>query len=1066
MEVLSQLTRQCVSGSPDGRPLHAYGLAGEHFLELEQSLRSHRFAGQERQYISAAFVFWACEHIRANFEGGPLTWEFVFGGIGWPEDQDLGRNLTTQGLQWWERNPRVSEAGRRMFLYSLMAEGGIPEALLRNQGLYRDVVLGALKEIEREGGVDAKAWVHDIAIRWIQRLPQTFNTADVGRLLAELMVALVNLRAQLPAQLPEEAAVRWLNQHKPDWLKSIPLRMAHNVAESLIHPVIQAERDSFGGFSGHLCSRELRLSDGGEWQGYLELNDDAWLPSTLFPNAEGLRLRLVPAGANSLNGVAYSGAPQEGGWQLRRFGSLGSVSFPFSPQEPLTLAAFADGRPKGEAVVDPGLPVPDESPTLWRAANPDDGASASRLVPVAGEKRTRAACLWVWAPEGIDPEIEGNLDLQDLENAPEGYLWRISGKGILGVGNKRFRVQTGSETEGVAVRLFAAGEMLPGWRLDGKTPVFRGNIAFYGQMGASRVIRIPKDQLRLGPSKRLFGEVIEWVRRDEAVASCGLVRIPDDARLDLHEIGSGCASLEADGLGEARRIAVRAGNEVVRGAVIDGSVRLKLKANHSPPGTLEATLSDPATGAMLCLQAPWPVREGVILDPDDRRLDRNSPLSVDSLHGWRAIVPGSREGELQLRLQGHRAIALPVANESSLAAHRPLVQAMLAQGGPDAQVNLSLFVGGEQSNRLELRRYQKKAAIDNGVLQAGLDWDKPISPRTSLGAQLRKRQTMTFHAVNMSEPEQCKRGETSAIVDVAQLLGETGDPWLIQTRVEGQIQRPVVSGAISQNTRAARIEHYEEEWRRLLLEFEDSNWERLERLMAAVREGGDVGSLDEVQALARVPAAALSLALRSRHGSLWEIQELDAAAPIFWPSVPVTDFEAAIRCEHGRLLRKLSSLYENEEATETADMALLRRIGKVLILMPEITAHFGRALVEAGIFHRALQSSSLVELVKPFMLPNPMEQLVELAQVAARRFDHLPAGVQGLELENRPPNLEFNRYAQAVVDAPLAAAEMAAGRRPAPDLEEKLMLINLRAVDPLYFNEALPVALSVILAGH
>ena len=262
-----------------------------------------------------------------------------------------------------------------MFLYSLMAEGGIPEALLHNQGLHRDVVLGALKEIEREGGVDAKAWVQDIAIRWIQRLPQTFNTADVGRLLAELMVALVNLRAELPAQLREEAAVRWLNQHKPDWITSIPLRMTHDVAESLIHPVItsiplrmthdvaeslihpviQAERDSFGGFSGHLCSRELRLSDGGEWQGYLEFNDDAWLPSTLFPNAEGLRLRLMPAGANSLNGVAYSGAPQEAGWQLRRFGSLGSVSFPFSPQEPLTLAAFADGRPKGEAVVEPGL---------------------------------------------------------------------------------------------------------------------------------------------------------------------------------------------------------------------------------------------------------------------------------------------------------------------------------------------------------------------------------------------------------------------------------------------------------------------------------------------------------------------------------------------------------------------------------------------------------------------------------------------------------------------------------------------------------------------------------------
>jgi hypothetical protein len=39
-----------------------------------------------------------------------------------------------------------------MFLYSLMAEGGVPEALLLQEGLHSRVMKGLLVEIEAEGG--------------------------------------------------------------------------------------------------------------------------------------------------------------------------------------------------------------------------------------------------------------------------------------------------------------------------------------------------------------------------------------------------------------------------------------------------------------------------------------------------------------------------------------------------------------------------------------------------------------------------------------------------------------------------------------------------------------------------------------------------------------------------------------------------------------------------------------------------------------------------------------------------------------------------------------------------
>ena len=286
-----------------------------------------------------------------------MTWEFVFSAIDWVEDQEFGRSLTARGLERWGREIRISDAGTRMFLYSLMAEGGIPEALLSSSGLYRDVVLGLLREIEIEGGTAAESWSERIASRWIMRLPQTFQSPDIARLLAGLALSLAELRADLPADLPEAAAERWLNEHCPGWISRLPLRMTPEAAETLIHPALRAEREFPSALRGFSCKRELRRDETGTWHGYLSLGNDGWLPEALFPGAEKLRLRLLPTATRSIEGLAYSAAPEDKGWRLRRFGSTGETPFPFHPSEPFALAAFADGQIKGETVIDPGLPI-------------------------------------------------------------------------------------------------------------------------------------------------------------------------------------------------------------------------------------------------------------------------------------------------------------------------------------------------------------------------------------------------------------------------------------------------------------------------------------------------------------------------------------------------------------------------------------------------------------------------------------------------------------------------------------------------------------------------------------
>ena len=159
MNFVSKVVSDAGLSRPDGRPLYGYIFSMETFTELEKMLQS-RFDAGRTNTLPASFVLWAAEHIRLRFHGGPLSWAFIFDHLGLPsnelsDNQSLGRELAGRGLSWWGREIKISEAGNRMFLYSLMAEGGIPEALLKEEGLYRNVVMGLLADIEAEGRFDA-----------------------------------------------------------------------------------------------------------------------------------------------------------------------------------------------------------------------------------------------------------------------------------------------------------------------------------------------------------------------------------------------------------------------------------------------------------------------------------------------------------------------------------------------------------------------------------------------------------------------------------------------------------------------------------------------------------------------------------------------------------------------------------------------------------------------------------------------------------------------------------------------------------------------------------------------
>jgi hypothetical protein len=126
-----------------------------------------------------------------------------------------------------------------------MVGGGLPEALLKQPGLYHRVFKGLLAQIEAEGASVPQDLAYHIAARWVEELPRTFHTEDIALLLRDLVLALATLRDEIPEHLPLDLINRWLESSRPEWGRSSPLRLSPGALEILIRPALQMERRTF-----------------------------------------------------------------------------------------------------------------------------------------------------------------------------------------------------------------------------------------------------------------------------------------------------------------------------------------------------------------------------------------------------------------------------------------------------------------------------------------------------------------------------------------------------------------------------------------------------------------------------------------------------------------------------------------------------------------------------------------------------------------------------------------------------------------------------------------------------
>ncbi len=1065
---LRQVLHEADLARPDGRPLYRYSLAESILGELEHALRQ-ALAGQPGagRATAANFVIWAAETIRTRYPGGGLTWAFLFDRLDIAEDQDLGRRMVREGLAWWQRKVRLSDENKRMFLYSLMAEGGLPDAVLRQESLYKDVFLGLLREIEADGVEASKPWAFVMARRWVQQLPQTFRHDDVARLMADLALAVAAIRELIPTDIPADAGEQWLHRNEPDWAAQLPLRLRAETLSVLIRPALNEERHAPVQMVP-LCGRELVRDGNGRWHARLALRQEGWLPDRLLPRAaSNLRLRLLPGGSFVAARAIYAAQPQDGGWAVRRLGGRSS-SVAYELDRPFSLTAHADGHKVGEAVIDSGVPLPDELPSLWRPAEAnEDGEMVDRLTPLSSA-RTRKRFVWLLAPAETEPVAEGQVDLTAVGSAADGRLWRLSGNGVLRVAETRWRVATSGEDEGHDARIFAFGETIERWLLDGMTPVHHGEPTFWGQFGSAPVSRLPDSELHRKSGRRLGSNVIEWRRNDEVLARREAVHLPGSLQIQLRETGPGRATCRLQGLPLTWRAQLEAGATAVECAPVGGgSFEGTLALSGRRPGLVVLRLLEPASGRSLELQSPWPAATGMLLDPEGERLDRNRALSTEDLQGWRAIsdqASGTRtRGALQFDLGGRRLVSVPASGEVSVASYQGLVEALLAQETSDGRVNVTLIVDGKESPRLEIGRYLDNSYLTvDGLLHLGLDRGQKAPPDLEDGHGESVKGHVELTAVDLRSTESRSWSEASSPVDLKRVL-PSGGPWLVHSSLNDRPQRAAIrfTGERPDTTRTQRVGAYAERWRAMLDEPAAPEWDSLLKLVELSRVG-HAGSFDQLQALAQVPAVALCLLFRTERGRIGDIFDLDSSIPVFWPGVLASDFTTALRVEGERVKARLvAGRFDEDKATLFADQKLVNVLEALLLQRPALAAHWSQAFVDAGLLSRQLarRASPPPALLAP--ASNPRSQLEEAAQEAAKRLDRLPQGVGGLTPNSRPAWLSrFSSVTQPLIDAPLVSAEMAAGLREQPATDEKTTLIHLRWLDPLYFEKALPAAVT------
>ena len=1056
----------------DGRPLHAYRVSETEFDDLRLKLRN-LLASNQNKSAAAFFVLWASEKYRRDFDGGAFSWSFLTDALSLNLDQSHLRDMTRIGLKAFKRPPpHATEAGNTQYLRTIAAEGGIPVQLLSSQGGYRAALVGLIADLSRFGLGCPQEQAMSFAARRTARLPLGYRTLEFRELFLRFAREVLELRALAPHALAPDQVEGWLDRERPGWREELSLRLDEDSARSLLSEAVAVTHRTE--LHSEPLKRVLTRSDDDAWQSWIEVEDEAQIPSQLLHGIEPNRTRLRLGPVGDLASVApdlmlsLDRSPNEALWSCKRISAKRTRAFHFPLGRQASFMAMADGRFMSQVELPGGAAVDKEAGlSLWLLS--EMGEDKARKLDYAGTATlsTQDPHVWALVGFGMEPKCTDELIAEPDGKTELGDLWRLSGKGRVLVSDWNVSITTDAERSD-RDEIFALGPVEPAI-LDSKgAAVFRGLPEILHRRAGRHFKSLNAREMRFRS-----GKLPIWRNRP-----------PDDPFLGRLSI----AAREGEGIGPRLSVNVVPKNVVISDSTIAGTHERTLTLSglpaywtlqvegggitrtndqgvtslELPPESLlkdrlTLTLAGPEGAPPLSWSLVLPRRRAEFVGRDGGLLTSDHKITLHDLRDWRIIPATNILTHLRIRLVGSGssaalAIAVAVPGELPLSSFRSILEEILSLGGPDAELRIRALSGAEQSKRLILRRFLG----DTTIKGTSVEW----TSRTNTDDQLQ----IMVSAVDMNDPDRVEEVESDAI----DKLGE--GQWFLLPTSDGhplRPPRPYVAEALSNrgndqpaatSTRHNRVNNFAEAFASSVA---DEELTRLIKLISVFFEhGASPASLDQTLALGHVPHVAVSLLYRAAPQDLGDLLGLEMHGGPRWIFVSPKDWGTALKHEFQSLQGQFSNVPALADVSENLSyQQLQRRTQDILALRPELSAHVAIALLTNGLATPADLPKWLGAM--PPGLSNSAAALLTHANRVAQRHGAQAIPLHDLRAREVPDGMEqFHPDLRGLIEAPIFTAEIAFGLRPQPTSRQMIELLQAIHTDPGAFETALPPAMA------
>lgn len=604
---------------PDRRPLYALKVTDAEYRELRIALRDDIDARDQITSSAArAFVLFASEHLSRGDGSDWWSWDGVRAALTLRlPDEDL-RNATRAGLRYWRRDVQPSSRGYE-YLATLVCEGGLPLALLREEGARLRIYFS---ELLRQHETYPSLELRPLAARQAGVLPTRMRNEIVYELATKLIEHVAQIRrdgrasADPPLRLDDRASVELLNG-----LRTAPRVSVREEAGITVRTSLQR-------IPALLLRRRVALPP---------LVTEAWVcaaieRTTPLPSRIYFSVQSADGGRQTI-GVGTRG---EGGFTTREFPARDILREAVVAEQIRCLVT--DGEAELGAFVPRGGEALNAEPWVF------DDESPSGQLRATGTWRTRADSMVVLLPASGLATIEGaSTRLGTLRDRSALLL-----RGTLDwhEGAERVRITTAAEADDDTREFRLRGQSPP--PLVREADMWTGAPSIVEVTKDGVVRAIPRDETVWrqpggawsNDSAGRLGLMDVGVRRSAVLQFRTRIRVlPRDLKLSFRDLSARGGILEvrtasAQDVNASPSLAyTRTQTRTSNGIDIE----LRRVEGTPPPASVEICLRA-RTGDEVAFTVPFPAERVAFVDARGEPLPPSTPISLDSLAHVRAVV--------------------------------------------------------------------------------------------------------------------------------------------------------------------------------------------------------------------------------------------------------------------------------------------------------------------------------------------------------------------------------------------------------------------------------------------